>query len=91
MTHTLTIETSNSTYFEQFKRLARKLGVTAIEKHEDTTASSIAGKEIGPESADEKEELFYSLFGSWEGDETGDELVRQIYSARVSNTRDIEL
>lgn len=40
---------------------------------------------------DEKEKLFYSLFGSWQGEESGDELVNQIYSARVSSTRDIEL
>ena len=40
---------------------------------------------------DEKEKLFYSLFGSWQGEESGDELASQIYSARVSSTRDIEL
>lgn len=40
---------------------------------------------------DEKEKLFYSLFGSWQGEESGDELVNQIYLARVSNTRDIKL
>lgn len=43
------------------------------------------------QSEDEKEKLFYSLFGSWQGEETGDELVKQIYSARVSSSRDIEL
>ena len=42
-------------------------------------------------SEDEQEKLFKTLFGSWEGDETGDELVKQIYSARSSSTRDIEL
>lgn len=40
---------------------------------------------------DEQEKLFKTLFGSWEGDETGDELVKQIYSARSSSTRNIEL
>ncbi len=43
------------------------------------------------QSEDEKEKLFYSLFGSWQGEETGDELVKQIYSARISSSRDIEL
>lgn len=43
------------------------------------------------QSEDEKGRLFYSLFGSWQGEETGDELVKQIYSARVSSSRDIEL
>jgi hypothetical protein len=42
-------------------------------------------------SKSEREELFYSLFGNWEGEETGDELVKQIYSGRVSGIRDIEL
>lgn len=35
MIHILTIETNNTAYFEQFRKLAQKLGVTAIEKHED--------------------------------------------------------
>lgn len=43
------------------------------------------------QSEDEKEKLFYSLFGSWQGEETGDDLVKQIYSARISSSRDIEL
>lgn len=39
----------------------------------------------------ERERLFSSLFGSWESEETGDELVKLIYSARSSKTRDVEL
>lgn len=46
-------------------------------------------EDVQPE--DEQEKLFKTLFGSWEGDETGDELVKQIYSARSSSKRDIEL
>ncbi|ADB40005.1 hypothetical protein [Spirosoma linguale] len=44
---------------------------------------------VVPEGDNEK--LFYSLFGSWQGEESGDELVHQIYSSRTSSTRDIEL
>lgn len=55
-----------------------------------------AGKEVkivieDVQSEDEKEKLFYSLFGSWQGEETGNEPVKQIYSTRVSSSRDIEL
>lgn len=46
-------------------------------------------EDVQPEA--EQEKLFKSLFGSWEGEETGEELVKQIYSSRVSGTRDIEL
>lgn len=46
-------------------------------------------EDIQPE--DEQEKLFKSVFGSWQGEETGEELVHQIYSSRVSSSRDIEL
>lgn len=39
----------------------------------------------------ERERLFSSLFDSWESEETGDELVKLIYSARNSSTKNIEL
>ncbi|GAB3716335.1 hypothetical protein GCM10027592_57550 [Spirosoma flavus] len=63
-------------------------------KNEDEltiTVSSEKKPEAVITSEEEKEKLFYSLFGSWEGEESGTELVEQIYSARVSGTRDIEL
>lgn len=34
MTHIITIETNNATYFEQIKKFAQKLGVTTTERHE---------------------------------------------------------
>lgn len=34
MTHILTIETSNSTHFEQIRKLAQKLGVATTEGYE---------------------------------------------------------
>lgn len=64
-----------------------------FENEEELTIT--VSSETKPQQAlsleDEKEKLFYSLFGSWQGEESGDELVSQIYSARVSNTRDVEL
>lgn len=55
------------------------------------TVTSESKAQSAESTANEKEQLFYSLFGSWEGEETGDELVKQIYAGRVSSTRDIEL
>jgi hypothetical protein len=55
------------------------------------TVTSESKAQPAASTANEKEQLFYSLFGSWQGDESGDELVKHIYSDRVSGTRDIEL
>ena len=59
---------------------------------EDELTITVTSKEKAQLASDsQKERLLYSLFGSWQGDETGDELVKQIYADRVSRTRDIEL
>lgn len=61
-------------------RVSRKIGYKGAYIHYEY---------ISPE--EERERLFFGLFGSWEGEETGDALVKQIYSARTSSMRDIEL
>jgi 16S rRNA A1518/A1519 N6-dimethyltransferase RsmA/KsgA/DIM1 with predicted DNA glycosylase/AP lyase activity len=43
------------------------------------------------ESVEYKDALLDSLFGSWESEETGEELVKMIYSSRNDSPRDIEL
>ncbi|PSL29346.1 hypothetical protein [Dyadobacter jiangsuensis] len=43
------------------------------------------------ESNEYKDALLDSLFGSWESEETGEELVKMIYSSRSDSPRDIEL
>ncbi|SDE71940.1 hypothetical protein SAMN04487996_106296 [Dyadobacter soli] len=43
------------------------------------------------ESNESKQALLDSLFGSWESEETGEELVKMIYSNRNDSPRDIEL
>ena len=43
------------------------------------------------ESNESKEALLANLFGSWESEETGEELVKKIYSSRNDSPRDIEL
>ena len=78
MTHTIIIETQNDTVFEQIKEFARQLGVPFSEKHTDIKTA-------------EQQEALKKFFGSWKGDETGDELVNLIYSARNDRPRDIEL
>ncbi|RAJ89915.1 hypothetical protein LX87_05604 [Larkinella arboricola] len=73
------------TFINTIKKLVRddeELTITVTSDSQPQSAASTEG---------DKEKLFYSLFGSWEGEETGDELVKQIYSDRVSGTRDIEL
>lgn len=76
-TYHINTENLNSKFLETVKAMFGKKNVKIIIE------------DVQPE--DEQERLFKTLFGSWEGDETGDELVKQIYSARSSSTRDIEL
>lgn len=76
-TYHINTENLNSKFLEAVKTMFGKKDV------------KIVIEDVQPE--DEQEKLFKTLFGSWEGDETGDELVKQIYSARSSSTRDIEL
>ena len=38
-----------------------------------------------------KEEKFFSLFGSWQSEENGDELIEEIYGSRMDKPRNIEL
>lgn len=91
MTHTITIQTNNSTHFEQIKKLAQKLGVITSERHDDSTVLVSEKKKQAVLSDKEQEKLFKGIYGSWDGDETADELVNLIYSARSSSTREIEL
>ena len=39
----------------------------------------------------EREERFFSLFGSWQSDESADQLVKEIYESRMDAPRDVEL
>jgi hypothetical protein len=75
----------NISFFQAIKEL--------LKNEEEVTITVSSERKLPREVApiDEKEKLFYSLFGSWEGNETGDELVEKIYSARVSSNHEIEL
>ncbi|OIN58592.1 hypothetical protein BLX24_13560 [Arsenicibacter rosenii] len=78
MTRIITIETQNDQDFDLVKGLAERMGL-----HTQVGLSAI--DEIDQKAAFEK------FVGSWQGEETGDELVDMIYSARNDKGRDIEL
>lgn len=91
-----TIKSMQTTYHIKPNEVDDSLmrAIRELFKNEDEltiTVSSEKKPETSLTSEQEQEKLFYSLFGSWQGEETGDELVNQIYSTRVSGTRDIEL
>ena len=81
MTHIITIETQSDNDFELIKGLAQRLGLSTKEVH----------KEVSGLSEDEELKLLESVAGSWEGDETGDELAAMIRRDRNDSPRDIEL
>lgn len=78
MTRIITIETQNDQDFDLVKGLAERMGL-----HTQVRVSAV--DEIDQKVAFEK------FIGSWQGEETGDELVDMIYSARNDKGRDIEL
>ncbi|MDQ1090556.1 hypothetical protein [Siphonobacter sp. SORGH_AS_1065] len=72
---------------ETFMHTIRKL----VEDDQELTITVSSDEAFEEKDSTEKEKLFYSLFGSWEGEQTGDELTKQIYSDRLSGKRDIDL
>jgi hypothetical protein len=70
MTHTLIIETQNDSDFAQIKGFAERLGVSFRESHAKDD-----------HSAARQEMAFKKFVGSWEGEETADELEALIYSS----------
>ncbi|MFD2571036.1 hypothetical protein ACFSUS_10355 [Spirosoma soli] len=80
MTHSITIETQNDSDFALMKELAQRLGLHVKESHTDD-----------PIKEPQQEVAFKNFVGSWQGEETADELVEIIYSARNDQPRDIDL
>ena len=79
MTTTLVLEPTNDSDLHLLLSLAQRLGVKA-------TASPAAKL-----SLEERERRFLALFGSWQSDESGDELNKMLMDSRQSNRPDIEL
>ncbi|MBD2769927.1 hypothetical protein IC235_18715 [Hymenobacter sp. BT664] len=71
----------------------RFLGPEAIEQRSVSAARSLRGPAQPTEHLSEQQqnELLDQVFGSWQSDETDEELVRQIYAARQDNPRDVTL
>lgn len=80
MTHIITIETQNDSDFAQVKGFAERLGLYFKESH--------SGDDVNEAH---QEAAFKKFVGSWQGEETADELEAIIYSARNDQPRDIEL
>lgn len=80
MTHIITIETQSDSDFAQVKGFAERLGLYFKE--------SYTGDDV---SEAHQKAAFENFVGSWQGEETADELEEIIYSARNDQPRDIEL
>lgn len=80
MTRIITIEIQNDQDFDLMKGLAQRLGLQTKESFLATNTSKT-----------EQEAAFKKFAGSWQGDESADELVDLIYSARHDSPREIEL
>lgn len=81
MTHIITIETESANDFALLKGLAQRLGLFTKEVH----------KEVSGLSEVEELALLERVAGSWESEETGDELAEMIRKSRHDSPREIEL
>lgn len=81
MMHIITIETQSDNDFALLKGLAQRMGLPTKEVH----------KEAGGLSEAEELALLERVAGSWESEETGDELAAMIHNSRYDSPREIEL
>lgn len=79
MVTTLILETTNDSDLHLLLSLAQRLGVKA-------TASPAAKL-----ASEERERRLMASFGSWQSDESGDEINKMLQESRQSNRPDIEL
>jgi hypothetical protein len=74
---TLILETDNENDYHLLTELVKRLGIKFSEKSNETI--------------DEQAQLFKRLFGSWQSEKSGNEIVNEIYQARNDSPRNIEL
>lgn len=74
---TLILETDNENDYHLLTELVKRLGIKFSEKNSATI--------------DEQAQLFKRLFGSWQSEKSGNEIVNEIYQARNDSPRNIEL
>jgi hypothetical protein len=71
------LQTENENDYYLLTELVKRLGIKFSEKNSETI--------------DEQAQLFKRLFGSWQSEQSGDELVNEIYNARNDSPTNIEL
>ena len=80
MPTTLVLESANDADLDLLLHLAQRLGVKATPSPSTTTTS-----------AEERRQRFLALAGSWQSDESGDDINQMLRESRYFRDRDIEL
>ena len=73
---TLILETDNENDYHLLTELVKRLGIKFSEKSNETI--------------DEQAQLFKRLFGSWQSEKSGNEIVNEIYQARNDTSRSVK-
>ena len=66
-------------------------GAAELQSRNAEAQSAPTATEVKSDELAERERIFYSLFGAWKSEETGEELNRMLQEARHTDQRDIEL
>lgn len=75
------------------QRLQSLPGLTArfLRLRPESQMVTSASEATGELTEDEQKALLYKVFGSWQSDVSGDEMVRQIYADRRDEPREVNL
>ena len=75
------------------QRLQSLPGLTArfLRLRPEVQASAVVPEASGELTDAEQKALLYKVFGSWQSDVSGDEMVRQIYADRRDEPREVNL
>lgn len=66
-------------------------GAAELQSRPTDAPSELVVMNSEPDDSAERERVFYSLFGAWKSEETGEELNRMLQEARHTDQRDVEL
>jgi hypothetical protein len=75
------------------QRLQSLPGLTArfLRLRPEAQTSPVVSEAVGELTDAEQKALLYKVFGSWQSDVSGDEMVRQIYDDRRDEPREVNL
>lgn len=75
------------------QRLQSLPGLTArfLRLRPEVQASAVVSEASGELTEAEQKALLYKVFGGWQSDVSGDEMVRQIYADRRDEPREVNL